>query len=80
MHKLTKNMGEKKVVRLLRDMEGEMIIRNYSFKTQKTYMYCIEKYLAFDDEAGRRCSYEMIKRFLVKKADEGVGPVSRKAK
>lgn len=70
-------MSGKKGVRLLRDMESEMIIRNYSLKTQKTYMYCIEKYLAFDDEAVRRCSHERIKEFLVQKASEGLGPVSR---
>lgn len=54
-----------------------MIIRNYSPKTQKTYMYCIEKYLAFDDEAARRYSQDTIKEFLIQKANEGIGPVSR---
>lgn len=70
-------MHENKRVRLLRDMEREMIIRNYSPKTQKTYMYCIEKYLSFDNDAVRRCSHEIIKDFLVHKANEGLGAVSR---
>ena len=70
-------MSGKKVVRMLKEMEFAMIIRNYSVKTQKTYLYCIEKYLAFDSEAVRRCSHEMIKKFLLEKAQEGIGPVSR---
>lgn len=54
-----------------------MAIRNYSPKTQKTYMHCIEKYFEFDNEAGRRCNQDMIRKFLFKKIEDGVGPVSR---
>ena len=77
MHKLTKIMSEKKVVRMLYEMESEMIIRNYSPRTQKTYLYSIGKYLKFDPEGMRRCSHEMIKKFLVQKTNDGIGPVSR---
>lgn len=54
-----------------------MIIKGYSQKTQKTYMYNIEKYLNFDPEGIRRYSQQMVQQFLVQKAKEGVGPVSR---
>lgn len=58
-------------------MEYEMVIRNYSHRTQKTYMYSIKKYLEFDNEGIRRYSEQMVQQFLVNKAKEGVGPVSR---
>jgi len=67
----------KKINKMLEEMEYAMILRNYSVRTQKTYMYNIEKYLEFDEEAIRRYSEEMIKQFLVEKAKKGVGPVSR---
>ncbi len=58
-------------------MEREMIIKNYSSRTQKTYMYCIEKYLEFDSEAVRRCSLDKIREFLVYRQENGAGPVMR---
>lgn len=58
-------------------MEYAMVIRNYSPRTQKTYMYNIQKYLEFDKEGIRRYSQQMVQQFLVDKAKEGVGPVSR---
>lgn len=61
----------------LKEMEFAMILKNYSPRTQKTYMYCIETYLKFDKEAIRRCSYEMIKMFLLDRAEQGSGPVMR---
>ncbi|MFC1655507.1 site-specific tyrosine recombinase/integron integrase [Patescibacteria group bacterium] len=62
---------------LLLRMEREMIIKNYSPRTQKTYMYCIEKYLEFDFGAVRRCGLDKIREFLVLKQESGVGPVMR---
>lgn len=67
----------KKVNKMLEEMEFAMIIRHYSPKTQKTYMYNIQKYLEFDGEGIRRYSQQMVQQFLVEKAKEGVGPVSR---
>ncbi|MFC1810375.1 tyrosine-type recombinase/integrase [Patescibacteria group bacterium] len=65
----------KKNNKLLYEMEFELQLRNYSPKTQKTYMYCIEKYLNYDDEAKRRCNIQNIKKFLLMKAQKGCGPV-----
>ena len=61
----------------LKEMEFAMILKNYSPRTQKSYMYCIEDYLKFDKEANRRCSESMIKMYLVGKAEKGIGPVMR---
>jgi len=58
-------------------MECALTIKGYSLKTQKTYMYNIEKYLEFDPEGIRRYSKQMVQQFLFDKAKEGVGPVSR---
>ncbi len=67
----------KKINKMLKEMEFALVIRNYSPRTRKTYMYNIEKYLEFDGEAIRRYSQQMVQQFLFEKAKEGVGPVSR---
>lgn len=63
--------------RLMLRMAQEMIIRNYSERTRRTYMFCIEKYLDFDAEAVRRCSLDKIREFLVLRQERGAGPVMR---
>lgn len=61
----------------LKEMEFALILKGYSPRTQKTYMYCIEKYLEFDKEARRRCNQPVIRDFLLEKAKKGAGPVMR---
>jgi len=70
------NPGEALVDKLLARMDQEMLMRNYSPRTKKSYLYCIEKYLRFDSEGAQHCNYERIRDFLLQKRENGAGPVT----
>jgi len=62
--------------KMLQRMNEEMLIRNYSPRTKKIYLYCIEEYFKYDPEAIKRCDAEIIRKFLVFKRERGAGPVT----
>jgi len=62
--------------KMLQRMEEEMLLRNYSPRTKKTYMYYIEGYFKFDPDAIKRCDSEKIREFLLFKSKNGAGPVT----
>jgi integrase/recombinase XerD len=64
------------VDKALARMNQEMLMRNYSPRTKKSYLYCIDKYLKLDDEGTTHCNYEKIRSFLLQKRENGAGPVT----
>ncbi|MBN1494647.1 tyrosine-type recombinase/integrase [Candidatus Peregrinibacteria bacterium] len=73
IHKIWTN--QIKIVQVLKRMAEELLIRNYSPRTEKIYLYCIGEYFKFDSDAATRCSSEKIREFLLFKSKNGAGPV-----
>jgi len=51
-------------------------MRNYSPRTEKTYLRCMETYLKFHPEGADHCDANKIRDFLLSKRENGAGPVT----
>ncbi len=58
----------------LKRAEEEMVLRNYSPKTIKSYSSAIRDYLGYDPAGERFCNVESLRRFLLIKQDKGYAP------
>jgi integrase/recombinase XerD len=54
--------------------EEEMVLRNYSPKTIKSYCSAIRDYLSYYPEGERFCDVESLRGFLLKKQEKGYAP------
>ena len=61
----------------LKRFEEELLMRNYSPRTLKTYLWCIEEYLKYDPLGIQRCNSEKIRSFLLFKQEKGAGSSQR---
>ncbi len=58
----------------LKRAEEEMVLRNYSRKTIKSYCGAIREYLSYHPEGERFCDVENLRGFLLKKQEKGYAP------
>jgi site-specific recombinase XerD len=56
---------------ILKNVERELKLRNYSSKTVKAYLFCIKKYLKYKRTGFDQLDEENIKDYLLKMQDEG---------
>jgi len=56
---------------LLRKIENELRLRNYSRKTVKSYLLCLADYFRFAKTINRDPNVSLIKKYLLKKKDRG---------
>jgi site-specific recombinase XerD len=58
----------------LKRAEEEMILRNYSPKTIKSYSSAIREYLGYDPAGEKFCNVESLRSFLLSKQSKGYAP------
>ena len=59
---------------LLGEVRNELLLRNYSPKTLKNYLACVDKYLNYVGEDYRLKNDDKIRQFLLQKIDNGFAP------
>lgn len=63
-----------KLEELLKKIENELKLRNYSRKTIKSYLFCLVDYLKFIKTVKRDPDVNLIKNYLLKKQERGQAP------
>lgn len=67
-------MENKSTYQYLKNFVREMRLRNFSYKTIKTYKYCILEYLKYKNKNFGCDDVDIIKDFLIAKQDSGLAP------